>query len=320
MKKSLIWLSSVLLLALIGCKERERQYTYYDDEKQKNKEVFEVDVETGKKDGKYKSFYENGQLKKEISYKNGELDGSYEEYYRDGKLKIKTSYKNGEKEGSYEEYYENGNIAIEHNFKNGAYKGKQKNYDSEGELIIEWVSSFPESKKGSMKDPRDGKTYKTVKIGKQVWMAENLNFKSGDSWCYNNSEQNCNEYGRLYSWEAALNACPEGWHLPTKWQFEILRFNVGGEDVAGKMLKSTTGWYDDGNGVDKYGFNVLPAGIRYYDGVFCDAGKYANFWSATENDGDDAYYLSLDCSSEDAGLLNYDKDYASSVRCLRGSN
>lgn len=180
------------------------------------------------------------------------------------------------------------------------------------------VSSSSESEEGgTFTDSRDGQTYKYVKIGNQVWMAENLNYETENSYCYNDSIENCEKYGRLYTWEAALNACPSGWHLPTKEEFKTLRFNVGGSDVAGKMLKSTTGWYDDGNGVDKYGFNVLPAGFRNFYGIFFNAGKYANFWSATENDGDDAYYLSLDCSSEDAGLLNYDKDYANSVRCLR---
>ena len=171
-----------------------------------------------------------------------------------------------------------------------------------------------------MKDTRDGQTYKTVKIGRQVWMAENLNYDIKHSYCYNDSTENCKKYGRFYTWEAALNACPEGWHLPTKGGFETLRFNVGGSDVAGKMLKSTTGWYDDGNGVDKYGFNVLPAGTRYYDGVFYDAGKYANFWSASEIDENYAYDLDLGYRDESADLLNYDKDYANSVRCLRGSN
>lgn len=320
MKKSLIWLSSVLLLALIGCKERERQYTYYDDEKQKTKEVFEVDVETGKKDGKYKSFYENGQLKKEISYKNGELDGSYEEYYRDGKLKIKTSYKNGEKERSYEEYYENGNIAIEHNFKNGAYKGKQKNYDSEGELIIEWVSSFPESKKGSMKDPRDGKTYKTVKIGKQVWMAENMNYDIKDSYCYENSPENCEKYGRLYTWAAANYVCPEGWHLPTSEEFRTLISNVGGEEIAGKMLNSMIGRGENDYGVDAFGFSVLLAGLRDGNGNFSYAGLYTYFWGATENDEDYAYRLGMGYQSKHAYLTYYYKFYGHSVRCLRGSN
>ena len=175
-------------------------------------------------------------------------------------------------------------------------------------------------------DTRDGKAYKTIQIGSQTWMAENLNYETENSYCYDDDLANCETYGRLYTWEAALNACPEGWHLPTKEEFVTLISNVGGIDVAAKMLKSTTGWWEavddsgqalDCNGIDKYGFNVLPAGFRDFNGIFYLAGKSADFWSATENDGDDAYYLSLDCSNEDAGLLNYDKAYATSVRCLR---
>ena len=180
------------------------------------------------------------------------------------------------------------------------------------------VSSSSETvEKGTFIDSRDAKTYQTVKIGNQEWMAENLNYETANSYCYNDSIENCEKYGRLYTWEAALNACPSGWHLPTKEEFKTLRFNVGGSDVAGKMLKSTTGWYDDGNGVDKYGFNVLPAGIRYYDGVFCDAGKYANFWSASEIDENYAYDLDLRYRSERVYLGDPNKDYAVSVRCLR---
>jgi uncharacterized protein (TIGR02145 family) len=181
------------------------------------------------------------------------------------------------------------------------------------------VSSSSESdEKETFTDSRDGQTYKYVKIDNQVWMAENLNYETANSYCYNDSTENCKKYGRLYTWETALNACPEGWHLPTKGEFEILRFNVGGSDVAGKMLKSTTGWYDDGNGVDKYGFNVLPAGYRSYDGSFSGAGENAEFWSATESPNYDlAYTLSLYYLSDDTPLFGYYKDDAVSVRCLR---
>lgn len=175
-------------------------------------------------------------------------------------------------------------------------------------------------------DTRDGKVYKTIQIGRQTWMVENLNYETENSYCYDDDLANCEKYGRLYTWEAALNACPEGWHLPTKEEFETLISNVGGEETAGKMLKSTTGWLDvedefgqalDGNGIDKYGFSALPAGHR---GSFFDlAGKGAGFWSATEDDEDegDAYYLAVGSNRERADLIGYDREVAKSVRCLR---
>ena len=183
------------------------------------------------------------------------------------------------------------------------------------------VSSSSESEeRGTFTDTRDDQIYKYVKIGNQEWMAENLNYETANSYCYNDSTENCKKYGRLYTWQAALNACPSGWHLPTNEEFETLMSNVGGCDVAGEMLKSTTGWYDDGNGVDKYGFNVLPAGNRLNLGNFLYAGKGALFWSATEIGESYAYYLDLDYNYESAGLISRTKDDAYSVRCLRGSN
>lgn len=181
--------------------------------------------------------------------------------------------------------------------------------------------SFGAPKKGTMKDSRDGQTYKTVKIGDQEWMAENMNYDIKHSYCYDDDPENCQKYGRLYTWEAALNACPSGWHLPTSEESGTLISNVGGIETAGKMLKSTIGWKENkgksGNGIDKYGFNAIPVGARDDDGSFYFAGKRALFWEATENDESYAHHLVLKYSSEDAGLGGYDKDDAHSVRCLR---
>jgi uncharacterized protein (TIGR02145 family) len=171
--------------------------------------------------------------------------------------------------------------------------------------------------KGTFIDSRDAKTYQTVKIGNQEWMAENLNYETENSYCYKDSTENCKKYGRLYTWEAALNACPEGYHLPTEEEFATLISNVGGKETAGKMLKSTTGWYEDGHGVDKYGFNVLPAGGRYGDGDFDYAGTSALFWSATEGGEDYAYILALNYSYEGGYLKSANMDVANPVRCLR---
>jgi len=93
-----------------------------------------------------------------------------------------------------------------------------------------------------LKDPRDKKTYKTVKIGGLEWMAENLNYEMENSYCYDGKLENCAKYGRRYTWEAALEACPVGWHLPSKEEFETLLKAVGERSTAGLKLKSVTGW------------------------------------------------------------------------------
>lgn len=129
-------------------------------------------------------------------------------------------------------------------------------------------------------DSRDGKKYRAVKIGDQWWMAENLNYKQGEASCYENDSLNCKEYGRLYSWDEAEEACPSGWHLPQVGEIETLLKNAGGvqDDEkkflwhnAGYFLKTKTGWQDydegvSGNGFDVLGFSAKAAG-RYNDDV-----------------------------------------------------
>lgn len=205
---------------------------------------------------------------------------------------------------------------------------------------------------GTLTDERDGKTYKTVVIGNQTWMAENLNYSDSISypgmqqrnWCYHNSLDSCTKYGRLYTWAAAMDSvgewstngkgcgdgklcsatspvrgvCPKGWHLPTKAEFEALFTNVGGEATAGKMLKSTSGLGSNGNGTDAFGFSALPAGYRFI-GLFLRGGYGAYFWSSNEDDfyRSRAYSMYLDNDNESASLNNDYKDYGFSVRCLR---
>ena len=105
----------------------------------------------------------------------------------------------------------------------------------------------------------DGKSYKTIKIGTQNWMAENAAVKTDDSWCYNDDEKNCDKYGRLYQAKAAIAACPNGWHLPDSLEFVALIEAVGGEDVAREKLKSTSDWPDGENGTDEFGFAAVKS-------------------------------------------------------------
>ena len=214
---------------------------------------------------------------------------------------------------------------------------------------------------GKMTDARDGRTYKTVTIGTQTWMAENLNYAYTDvpfgnkrltsdssSWCYDNDVSNCSRYGRLYTWAAAMDSvgtwstngkgcgdnktcsptypvrgiCPEGWHLPTKAEFETLFTAVGDSSTAGKMLKSTSGWNDkdgkNGNGTDAYGFSALPGGARL-DGNFFGEGNAADFWSSTGDDSSYAYVVSLAYYGEYANLGDGSKFFGFSVRCVENS-
>ena len=198
---------------------------------------------------------------------------------------------------------------------------------------------------GTMTDSRDGQSYKTVKIGTQTWMAENLNYADsiampnikGNSWCYENSADSCAKYGRLYTWTGAMNidgsyqsasaaaeisapwrgACPTGWHIPTDAEWTTLATAVGGSSVAGTKFKSTSGWYNGDNGTDAYGFSALPAGFCSYSGSFDYVGYYAYFWSATENESDYAYYRYLGYDYAYIDTYGRLKNLAFSVRCVQ---
>ncbi|MDY6388534.1 MAG: fibrobacter succinogenes major paralogous domain-containing protein [Fibrobacter sp.] len=171
--------------------------------------------------------------------------------------------------------------------------------------------------KGTLIDSRDGKKYKIVKIGRQVWMAENLNYKMKNTYCYNNSADSCAKYGRLYIWDAAVGACPDGWHLPTMAEFSVLFSTVGGSSSAGRALKSAFDWEDDGNGSDAFGFSAVPAGYRNNDGKYSRKGAGAYFWSAIKEDIFFANFVRLYYYSNDVYMASDSKASAFSVRCVR---
>jgi uncharacterized protein (TIGR02145 family)/uncharacterized repeat protein (TIGR02543 family) len=169
-----------------------------------------------------------------------------------------------------------------------------------------------------------GQTYRTVIIGSQTWMAENLNYETVESWCYGENSSNCTTYGRLYTWNAAMTACPSGWHLPSRDEWDALVTAVGGSSTAGKALKSTSGWNSytsdgqtySGNGTDNYGFTALPGGYRYSDGRFLNAGDNGVWWSATEAGSGDAYYRDMYCSLDFVYEYGFDEGNGFSVRCV----
>jgi uncharacterized protein (TIGR02145 family) len=176
---------------------------------------------------------------------------------------------------------------------------------------------------GTVTDSRDKQTYKTVTVGTQTWMAENLNYppKTGNSWCYNNSADSCKKFGRLYDWETAKTVCPAGWKLPDTADWRKLVKTAGGQEIAGEKLKSTSGWKGakgDGNGADVYGFSALPGGYRDSDGSFYHAGGNGCWWTATEVNSDNAYFRGIYSGQDNVSENNYGyKNVGDSVRCVK---
>ncbi len=218
-------------------------------------------------------------------------------------------------------------------------------------------STSPDDKKdeiikGSVTDI-DGNVYETVQIGDQVWMAENLrvtHYRNGEpipnvtddsewrglstgAYCvYNNS---VDTYGFLYNWYATGDTinniiAPEGWHVPTDEDWKELEMYLGmsqskaddtgwrGKD-EGSKLKSTSGWYDNGNGTNEVGFTALPGGYRGSgNGVFSSVDSVGYWWSATENRSATAWgrMLGYFAPSILRYLNGYDKNAGCSVRCV----
>jgi len=169
-------------------------------------------------------------------------------------------------------------------------------------------------------DARDGKKYKTVKIGTQTWMEENLAYKaSGGCWVYNNDENNANIYGYLYDWKTAKSICPAGWHLPSDAEWSTLAEYLGGTDVAGGKMKKkgTTYWQIPNSGAtNESGFTALPAGY-YHSGLSEGLGVGANFWSATESDATNAWLRCLNWGNIYLSGVKDSKTLGLSVRCIK---
>jgi uncharacterized protein (TIGR02145 family) len=182
-------------------------------------------------------------------------------------------------------------------------------------LATTFTLSCEDKDPNSFKDSRDGKTYRKVTIGSQIWMAENLNYEAEGSVCYENKPENCEKYGRLYNWATAMKfpsicnstncssqiqpkhqgICPKGWHLPNKDEYEVLDNAVGGNDVAGKKLKSSSGWSGwlsdgDGDGTDEFVFSALSGGSEWWSAYEDYSGAYRRYmgdydWANFSNDG-----------------------------------
>ncbi len=186
----------------------------------------------------------------------------------------------------------------------------------------------------------DGNTYKTIAVGTQVWMAENLNvskYKNGDiipqiqdkdewsrltagAWCYyENNSENGKTYGKLYNWFALNDSrglAPVGFHIPTEAEWKTIIGNLGGNKIAGKKMKSTSGWNYDGNGTNESGFSGLPGGTCM-SGKFIGIGLGGGWWNITESDELNAWVINIGGESDAIFKGSGSKKNGFSVRCVR---
>lgn len=192
---------------------------------------------------------------------------------------------------------------------------------------------------GTFTDNRDGETYHTIKIGNQVWMAENLRYKAEGSFAPDNDESKVKKFGRLYTWASALNIpeefnekspakdiemyrqmresdyrglAPEGWHIPSNKEWEELLGNIDPKS-NGCELRSACVWRNAGE--DSLGFFALPAGYRFGNGSFCHFGDRARFWSKDEYGYANAFRLSL--TEESVDIEGVYRSDAISIRCVK---
>ena len=190
-------------------------------------------------------------------------------------------------------------------------------------IFICSFSSFSQEA-GTYTDTRDGKTYKTVKIGNQTWMAENLAFNTDSNcWVYDNDQNNVAKYGYLYKWKVAKAVCPSGWHLPDKEEFEILINNCGSSDEAAYKALLPGG---------SSGFSAQFGGLSLGNGVFGDIGECAYIWSSFKlggyyedvETGEVQYYgsmeiLEIKSSNSTASICSPCPWHSFSVRCLQNN-
>jgi uncharacterized protein (TIGR02145 family) len=202
------------------------------------------------------------------------------------------------------------------------------------EAAVQQETQKPVVETGTFTDARDKKTYRTVKIGNQTWMAENLNYAAKGIRCVEQippTKTGCEPpYGGLYNWATAKTACPAGWHLPSDAEWQTLVDLAGGEETAGEKLRAANACAEEAtcidcdedvermksiHGTDAFGFAALDGGFSFDDGEFFYAG--GSFWSATEVDANNAYTRGMSCSSKIVGSSDSKKTYFRSVRCIK---
>ena len=269
---------------------------------------FETHYSNDQKNGLEKEFYEDGSLKRETLYENDKRQGVTKEYFKNGTLEAEFNYENGLIEGTVTRYYKNGKVASRVPYKANKQAGFGEYFSESGEPATS----------GGYKDPRDNYAYEWILIGEQLWIAENMNYATATgSVC-----QQCNNWGRLYNLENAKKACMDGFHMPSKAEWQKLLAFVG--DKPGVKLKAGFGWdalkksNKDGNGKDDFGFGAKAGGAHFAksdvplnERKFDDAGKKAYFWTS-EGEVLVFYY-----DKDIAKFEKFNSEFGASLRCIK---
>ncbi len=173
-------------------------------------------------------------------------------------------------------------------------------------ILLSWLQ--PNQDLITITDQRDGQSYKTVLIGKQHWMAENMNYRMSGSNCYDNHPFPCRRYGRLYAWESVANVCPQGWRIPSDQDWNRLYRYLGNNsiDAYAALIK--------GGGS---GFDAQFGGWLTQNETFRHAGNRAYYWSATTTDSENARYYRLDKNNKAMTSDATEKGLGFSCRCIK---
>lgn len=203
---------------------------------------------------------------------------------------------------------------------------------SSDEISVEIIQSDggPNGCEGIIEINYGGQTYNTVEIGNQCWLKENLNYASGNSWCYDNDPSNCETYGRLYDWETALTVCPDGWHLPTDAEWCALEQEVDlyitcnttghrGLHGGGKLKEAgTTHWKNPNVGaINSSDFTALPGGYRGTNASYFSVGFRGFWWTSSQYSASSAWYRGMYNENTKVGRFSDNKSFGSSVRCIK---
>lgn len=185
-------------------------------------------------------------------------------------------------------------------------------------LIILFASLWANAQDitGVFYDPRDGQEYETVILEFELeqgaiitreWFSSNLNYEKEGSYCYKNYPEYCESYGRLYSWQAAVNVCPSGWHLSTQEEWDLLTRKYGGIKIAAGEIKE---------GGDS-GLNIIMAGFGEPDGTYIDIGVNGYYWNTPGINSKVPGLITFHTGEEYLSADQINETHRNSVRCVR---